>query len=73
MEYMTVRQAAKKWGRSVRWIQVLCEDGRIPGVVRPGRDWLIPVDARLPADARIKSGKYRKRKAAERRDDDETE
>lgn len=73
MEYMTVRQAAKKWGRSVRWIQVLCEDGRIPGVVRPGRDWLIPVDARLPADARIKSGKYRKRKAAERRDDHETE
>lgn len=73
MEYMTVRQAAKKWGRSVRWIQVLCEDGRIPGVVRPGRDWLIPVDARLPADARIKSGKYRNRKGAERRDDDETE
>lgn len=73
MEYMTVRQAAEKWGRSVRWIQVLCEDGRIPGVVRPGRDWLIPVDARLPADARIKSGKYGKRKAAERRDDHETE
>lgn len=73
MEYITVRQAAKKWGRSVRWIQVLCEDGRIPGVVRPGRDWLIPADARLPADARVKSGKYRKRKAGERRDDDETE
>lgn len=71
MEYMTVRQAAEKWGCSVRWIQILCEDSRIPGVVRPGRDWMIPKDAKKPADARIRSGKYKKAQAAERRDTDE--
>ncbi len=71
MEYMTARQAAEKWGCSVRWIQILCEDNRIPGVIRPGRDWMIPKDAEKPADARVKSGKYRKIKAEERREQNE--
>jgi len=57
MGYITVRQAAGKWGISDRRIQKLCEDGRIKGVVRPGRDWLIPKDAQKPADARKKRHK----------------
>jgi len=57
MDNITVRQVAGKWGISERRIQKLCEDGRIEGVVRPGRDWLIPQNAQKPADARKKQHK----------------
>ena len=62
MEYMTVLEAAKKWELTVRRIQKLCEDNRIAGVSRFGRSWMIPADAEKPADARLKTGKYRKDK-----------
>lgn len=52
MDYMTVKQAAEKWERSVRWVQVLCQTDGVPGAVRPGRDWLIPKDADRPPDRR---------------------
>ena len=45
-------------GVSIRWIQVLCKDNRIPGAFRVGNTWAIPSDAEKPKDARIKSGKY---------------
>ena len=62
MDYITIKEAAEKWDISVRGVQKYCEAGRIPGAVQPARDWLIPKDAEKPADARIKSGKYIKRK-----------
>jgi len=52
MDYISVQQAAGKWGISVRRIQKLCEDNRIDGVVRFGRIWMIPRDADKPDDAR---------------------
>lgn len=52
MEYMTVRQAAEKWNRSERWVQILCQNGRIERAYRPARDWLIPADAERPKDQR---------------------
>lgn len=58
MEYMTIQDAANKWGISSRRIQVLCSEGRLPGAIKFGRQWAIPVDAKKPNDARIKSGKY---------------
>ena len=58
MEYLSIRQIAEKWGLSIRRIQVLCADERIPGAVRIGYSWAIPADAEKPADARIKSGRY---------------
>ena len=60
MEYLSIRQTAEKWGLSVRRIQVLGAGERIPGAVRIGYSWAIPADAEKPADARIKSGRYRK-------------
>ena len=33
----------------------------IPGVVKFGRAWAIPMDAEKPVDKRIKSGKYIKK------------
>ena len=58
MEYMSISQAAEKWGISPRRIQVLCKQERIPGASRMGYVWAIPVDAEKPKDARVKSGKY---------------
>lgn len=58
MEYMSISEASKKWGISNRRIQTLCVQDRIPGAARLGSIWAIPCDARKPADARIKSGKY---------------
>ena len=54
MEYMSAPEAAKKWGISERRVQKLCEEGRIPGVARISRMWLIPKDAKKPADRRRK-------------------
>lgn len=54
MEYISTLEAAKKWGISERRVQKLCEENRIPGVVRFSRMWLIPKDAEKPTDRRIK-------------------
>lgn len=53
--FMTVKQAAEKWGISDRRIRVLCSEGKIPGAFQEGRGWKIPVDAEKPADGRFKS------------------
>lgn len=53
--YMTVKQAAKKWDISDRRIRTLCAEGKISGVTREGRSWLIPTDARKPQDGRFKT------------------
>ncbi|WP_295741027.1 helix-turn-helix domain-containing protein [uncultured Oscillibacter sp.] len=61
MKYLSIKQTAQRWGISERRIQVLCKEGRIPGVITIGRTWGIPGDAVKPADARIKSGRYTKK------------
>ena len=58
MEYMSISQAAEKWGISPRRIQVLCKQERIPGASRMGYVWAIPAHAEKPKDARVKSGRY---------------
>ena len=58
MEYMSITQAAEKWGITQRRIQVLCKEEHIPGAIRIGYVWAIPADAEKPKDARVRSGKY---------------
>ena len=58
VEYLSIRETAKKWGLSPRRVQVLCATDRIPGAFRVGNVWAIPVDAEKPNDARIKTGQY---------------
>lgn len=58
MEYMSITQAAEKWGITQRRIQVLCKEKRVPGAIRIGYVWAIPADAEKPKDARVRSGKY---------------
>jgi excisionase family DNA binding protein len=57
MQYITVKQASERWGVSDRRIRVLCAQGRIEGVVREGRSYLIPADALKPVDGRNLRGK----------------
>lgn len=57
MNYMSVKQAAKKWRISERRVHKLCETGRIPGAERLGYVWAIPNDAGKPADKRKKENK----------------
>ena len=53
--FMTVKQAAEKWGISDRRVRILCAGGKIPGAYQEGRGWKIPKDATKPADGRYKS------------------
>ena len=46
--YMTVKEAATKLGISERTVQVHCKNGRIPGVARVGRSWIIPEKTAKP-------------------------
>ena len=55
-------QIAEEWGLSKITINDLCNKGKIPGAVKEGRKWLIPDDAVRPADGRVSSGKYVKKK-----------
>ena len=56
MDYMTLKEASKKWGISSRQINYYCVDGRIPGAVKMGTIWLIPKNAVKADDARAKEG-----------------
>ena len=47
--YITVQEAAEKWGVTPRQVQPLCKEGRIAGVSRMGRIWIVPKDAKKPA------------------------
>ena len=60
--YMTLKEAAEKWGIGDRRINTLCLEGRIEGASKIGDLWVIPVDTSKPDDNRIKSGKYIKKK-----------
>lgn len=60
MKYMTIQEAAERWGITERRIQVLCASGRLEGSTKFGRQWAIPANTAKPDDARIKSGKYMK-------------
>lgn len=53
--FMTVQEAAARWGISDRRIRALCAAGKIPGAYQEGRGWKLPLDAQKPADGRYKS------------------
>ena len=47
MEYISVKAASEKYGVTPRWIQKLCEDGKIEGAAKLEGSgvWLIPKEA----------------------------
>lgn len=54
MEYLTTVEMSKKWNISSRRIVALCIEGRIDGVIKKGKMWLIPSNAEKPRDERCK-------------------
>ena len=61
LEYMTAKEIAAKWNITPRRVAYLCETARIPGAVRPARDWFIPRDAEKPADGRVNNRRQPKK------------
>lgn len=51
MKMMTVKDAAAKWGVTTRRVQGLCKEGKIKGVERWERTWMIPQHAVLPSSS----------------------
>ena len=64
MNRITAQEIAERWGVSTRYVQSLCQKGRIPGAERKGRDWMIPSDAHRPVDGRSKAAKAVKASAS---------
>ena len=57
MDYITLKEAAEKWGVTPRRVNYYCAAGRIPGAVKMAGVWLIPKNAEKPIDERKKQGK----------------
>ena len=60
--YITVQEAAEKWGITSRQVQILCKENRIEGAARMSRIWIIPEDAVKPTGNKGKSADELKRK-----------
>lgn len=52
MEYISATEASEKWGVSVRQVQRLLADHRIPYAKKYGRSWMIPWDTEKPVNKR---------------------
>ena len=57
MDFINVKKAAQRWGISDRRVRVLCAEGRIEGIVKKGRSYLIPANTLKPIDGRSLRGK----------------
>lgn len=54
MEYKKVSEVARQWNISTRRVRELCVQDQIPGVVRKGKLYMIPEDAKKPEDRRLR-------------------
>ncbi len=52
MNYISIKEAAAKWGVSERMVQTLCSAGRVAGAEKFGGSWAIPETAEKPDDPR---------------------
>lgn len=48
--YITVQEAAERWGVTPRQVQILCKENRIAGATRMSRIWIIPENAEKPTN-----------------------
>jgi len=67
MDWMTTKEASELWNITTRRIQILCDNGKVPGATRLGSIWVIPKGTPKPIDGRTKAAKQ------EKRDDNNTE
>lgn len=52
MLYLTVAETSERWGVSLRQVQRLLAEDRIPGTQKHGKAWMVPADAKKPLDPR---------------------
>ena len=57
LDWISPLQASEKWGITERQVQSLCKQGKIDGVIKWYRSWLIPKDTPRPLDGRTKMAK----------------
>ncbi len=55
MDYISVSEAAARWDVNPRVVQRYCASGKIAGVKKYGRAWMIPAEAQKPLDNRAKA------------------
>lgn len=56
------KQAGEKLGDiSARRVRALCNEGRIPGAVKHGRDWMLPDNPTVLPATRTRPGKVTRR------------
>lgn len=60
MDYMTLKEAAEKWGVTSRRVNYYCAGGGISGAVKMAGVWLLPKTAEKPLDCRTKQGRFLK-------------
>ena len=48
MDTISAQEAARRWGISDRRVRTLCAKGKIPGVIKHGKTYSIPADAKKP-------------------------
>ena len=53
--YITVQEAAIKWGITPRQVQILCKTNRIDGAPRISRLWHIPENASTPTNNKMQA------------------
>ena len=58
MNFLNAKQLSEIWSISERRIIKLCNDGRIDGAIKNGRQWLIPENTLKPSDKRAHVSKY---------------
>lgn len=61
MDYISVKEAAEQWQVSQRWVQKLCKENRIDGVLRFGHSYMIPKDLKRLSILDTASTNLRKR------------
>lgn len=52
--YLSVAEAAERFGLSRRRVQLLCEQGRIENAYKLSGVWLIPANVEKPQDGRVR-------------------
>ena len=55
MDYISVKEASKRWNISERSVRNYCAEGRVTGAVLLGKTWLIPSDSTKPIRKNKKS------------------
>jgi len=60
MNYITAKEAAIQWGISDRRVLQYCNEQKIEDAQKIGGIWLIPKDAKKPADGRTRPERGRK-------------